>query len=98
MSETDTPATTGRKTSAGFFDVRNIIGALLVIYGIVLTAMGLFNYTGADKDKTGGFNINLWSGLFVLICGVLMIVWAVLRPILVPVKEGTAEDDATGSD
>ena len=94
MSDSDTgaPATTGRKTSAGLFDVRNIIGALLTIYGVVLAGMGIFNYTAEDKSKTGGFNINLWSGLIILICGVLMITWAVTRPILVPVEEGTNED------
>ncbi|KYH43308.1 hypothetical protein [Branchiibius sp. NY16-3462-2] len=92
-SDTDTPATTGRKTSAGLFDVRNIIGALLTIYGVVLAAMGLFNYTADDKSKTGGFNINLWSGLIILVCGILMIAWAVTRPILVPVEEGTQEDN-----
>lgn len=92
MSDSDAPAETGEQTSAGLFDVRNIIGALLGIYGLVLVIMGIVNYTAEDKSKTGGFNINLWAGLIILVVGVLMIVWAVTRPILVPVEEGTRED------
>ena len=40
--------------SAGAMDVRNVIGSLLAIYGVILTAMGLFG----DKslDKTGDIN------------------------------------------
>lgn len=91
-SDTGTAATTGKRTSAGLFDVRNIIGALLTVYGAVLALMGLFNFTAEDKTKTGDFNINLWAGLIILVVGVLMIVWAVTRPILVPVEEGTRED------
>ena len=37
-----TPNVEVRKQSAGLFDIRNIIGLLVLIYGVVLTIMGLF--------------------------------------------------------
>ena len=72
-----------RKHTAGIFDVRNIIAALMGIYGVVLFIMGLVNFTEADKTKADNFNLNLWSGLGMFIFAVLMAVWAYLRPIVV---------------
>ena len=53
--------------SAGLFDVRNVIGGLMGLYGIIITLMGCF----ADKalDKTGGVNANLWGGIALLVVG-----------------------------
>ena len=73
--------TTGKKTS-GAFDVRNIIGGLLGIYGIILTLMGLFADT--EEDKTGGVNANLWAGLALLAVAAAFLVWWRVRPIVVP--------------
>lgn len=74
---------TPRKHSAGFFDVRNIIAALMGIYGVVLFIMGLVNFTEADKRRADGFNLNLWCGLGIFIFAVCMALWAYLRPIVV---------------
>ena len=38
-----------KKKTAGIFDIRNIIGALLTIYGVILTLLGLF----ADPSCNG---------------------------------------------
>lgn len=67
---------------AGALDVRNVIGLLLAIYGGILTGMGLF----ADKalDKTGGVNANLIAGLCLLVAGGGFMLWARLRPIVIP--------------
>ena len=70
------------KKTAGAFDIRNIIGGLLVIYGAILTLMGLFG--DAEEDKTGGINANLWAGLALLVAGAIFIAWSRLRPIVVP--------------
>ena len=72
---------TGKKT-AGAFDVRNIIGGLLGIYGLILTLMGLF--ADPEEDKTGGINANLWAGLVLLAAAAVFIAWSRLRPIAVP--------------
>lgn len=72
-----------RKHSAGIFDVRNIIAALTGIYGVVLLIMGLVNFTDTDKQKADGVNLNLWTGLALLVFAILMALWAYLRPIVV---------------
>ncbi len=69
------------KKTAGAFDVRNIIGLLLTVYGVILTLMGLFGDTA--EDKTGGVNANLWAGLALLVVGGAFLVWVRLRPIVV---------------
>ena len=78
---TEQTQTNGKKT-AGAFDVRNIIGALLTIYGVVLTLTGIFD--GGGGPKSGDVNSNLWAGIILLVVGVFFLVWARLRPIVVP--------------
>lgn len=88
-------AKTVRQT-AGIFDIRNIIGALLGIYGIVLTILGLFNYTDTEKAKTDHFNLNLWTGIGLIIVGGAMILWCKLRPIYV--EDTIAEREAAAEE
>jgi len=65
---------------ANRFDIRRIIGALFVLYGVVLIVAGV---VGSDevKNKAAGVNIDLWTGLGMLVVGVLMIFWALSRPV-----------------
>jgi hypothetical protein len=65
--------------TAGFFDIRNVIGALLAVYGLILLLMGLFG----DKAsaKTGDVNANLWAGIVLLAIGILFLAWGMLRPV-----------------
>lgn len=69
------------KKTAGAFDIRNVIGALLALYGVILTLMGLFG--DPETDKTGGVNANLWAGLALLVVGVGFLIWVRVRPIVV---------------
>jgi hypothetical protein len=66
--------------NANRFDIRRLIGALFLVYGVILTAMGLFGSTHI-KHKADGININLWSGLGILVFGAVMILWALKRPV-----------------
>lgn len=84
-----TPHTSAAHT-AGLFDIRNLIGALLGIYGLILTLAGIFADT--EEDKTGGVNANLWAGLILLVAGLIFIAWARLRPVVVP-EDFEADDD-----
>lgn len=77
-----TDTTSNDKHVAGAFDIRNIIGALMAIYGVILLAMGLF--ADPQEDKTGGVNANLWAGIGLLAVGVAFLVWAKVRPVVVP--------------
>jgi len=76
----------GSRHTAGLFDIRNIIGALLAIDGVILLGMGLF--ADPETDKTGGVNANLWAGLALLVVGAIFIAWARLRPVVVPDDAG----------
>jgi hypothetical protein len=65
---------------ANRFDIRRIIGGLFVLYGVVLIITGL---VGSEevKTKAAGVNVDLWTGLGMLVVGALMIFWALSRPV-----------------
>jgi hypothetical protein len=67
---------------AGIFDIRNIIGVLLGVDGLIILLVGIFGDT--EEEKTGGVNANLWAGLALLVVGLAFIAWARLRPVVVP--------------
>ena len=67
---------------AGLFDIRNIIGLLLLVYGVILLLVS-FTTSEAEKARADGVNANLWMGIALTIVGILMIVWAVTRPIVI---------------
>jgi hypothetical protein len=78
MAETTTE-TTERK-AANLFDLRRIIGGVFLLYGLLLTILGLFA-SDADIKKAADVNINLWAGLGMLVFGILMFTWALTRPL-----------------
>ena len=49
------------------------------LYSIILIALGIFG-SHHVKTKAAGINIDLWTGLGMLIFGALMIFWALSRP------------------
>ena len=66
--------------AANRFDIRRLIGALFLLYGIVLVVTGLVG-SHHVTHKAAGINIDLWTGLGMLVFGALMIVWALTRPV-----------------
>ncbi len=66
--------------AANRFDVRRLIGALFVLYGAILTLLGIVG-SSLVKHKAAGINIDLWAGLGMLLFGALMITWALTRPV-----------------
>jgi drug/metabolite transporter (DMT)-like permease len=89
----DTTSGTTAPHKAGAFDIRNIIGALLGIYGVILTLAGLLGEH--EPEKTGGVNANLWTGVALLLVGGFFIAWARIRPIVVPAHFDRPDDDPT---
>ena len=71
-----------RTSRASLFDIRNIIAALLGIYGVVLVIMS-FTTSDSDLAKVSGVNANLWVGIGLLLFSLFFAVWAYLRPIVV---------------
>jgi hypothetical protein len=81
-TEADTPEVDPETAAkaANRFDIRRIIGGLFLVYGLILTIVGI---VGSDevKNKAAGINVDLWTGLGMLVVGVLMIFWALSRPV-----------------
>jgi hypothetical protein len=65
--------------AANRFDIRRLVGGLFVLYSVILIALGLFG-SHQIKNKAAGINIDLWTGIGMLIFGILMLVWAFTRP------------------
>ncbi len=70
------------KKTAGALDVRNIIGMLMAVYGVILVALGIFSDSSAAKS--GDVNANLYTGLALLVAAAVFFGWARLRPLVVP--------------
>ena len=67
--------------AANKFDIRRLIGALFCLYAVILIALGLFG-SHHIKNKAAGINIDLWTGLGMLVFGALMLFWALSRPVV----------------
>jgi hypothetical protein len=83
------------KALVRLFDIRTIVGALLAIYGVLLTIAGFVPgmlRTHDDKHAAGnrvalytGTDANWWVGLILIGIAVVFFSWAFLRPV--PVEE-----------
>ena len=67
--------------AANKFDIRRLIGALFCLYSLILIALGIFG-SHHIKNKAAGINIDLWTGLGMLVFGLLMLYWAFARPVM----------------
>ena len=72
-----------QRRTAGAFDIRVIIAALIGIYGIVLVLVGFFGDTRATQGEAP-LNINLWAGIGMIVVAAAFVVWARVRPVVVP--------------
>ena len=91
--ETDKPDDAKMSAAARLFDVRRVIGGLFVVYGVIVTLIGLFD-GDAEIDKAQGVRINLWMGLSMLVLGLLFLLWLRLNPAEAPAQQ--AEEDPPG--
>ena len=79
-----------RSAAARLFDVRRVIGGLFVVYGVIVTLLGIFD-SSSDLDKAQGVRINLWMGLAMLVLGLLFLLWLWWRPTKAPTAEELRE-------
>ncbi len=78
-------------TAARIFDLRRIIGGLFVVYGIIVMIAG-FTASDAAIHKAQGVNINLWTGLGMLLLGIFFLAWLKLRPMAPPPPAALADE------
>src|SRR3954453_13796819 len=86
---------TRAERAANLFDLRRIIGAVFVVWGVLLTILGLTG-SAAETSKAAGLNINLIAGIGMLIVGAIFLAWAFTRP-LGPELRAAEDDERTGS-
>lgn len=95
---TESRQETGRpaRGRASLFDLRWILATLFGIYGIVVTLMGLLTHakTVTASGQDIGVNVNLWTGVPMLLLAIVFAVWAALRPTGTPdgVSSGGSAD------
>lgn len=82
MADDDTTGSEGTKHTAGAFDIRTFIAALLGIYGVILVLAGIFSDASTTVGKAAG-NPNLIVGISLLIFAAGMQAWAMIRPTVV---------------
>lgn len=88
-----------RSHTAGAFDIRNVIGALLGLYGLILLLSFLFLDPGVDA-ATGAANdssYNLWTGVAMLIAAGVFFWWTKANPIKIDEAEASAGAEASAA-
>ena len=78
-----------QSSAARLFDIRRIIGGLFTLYGVLVLGAGIVDGSAASK-KAAGIDINLWTGIAMLVFGLLMLLWMMLSPT----ATAAAHDDA----
>lgn len=86
--------TEAESSAARLFDVRRVIGALFTLYGVLVLGAGLLDGDDA-AEKASGIDINVWTGLGMLLLGLLMLAWMKLSPPRVgPAQDRDGDDEA----
>ena len=88
--------TEAESSAARLFDVRRVIGALFTLYGVLVLGAGLLDGDDASR-KASGIDINVWTGLGMLLLGILMLVWMKVSPPRVGTAEDADTDDSDGA-
>jgi uncharacterized membrane protein len=83
-----------RSATATLFDLRSVIALLFVVYGVMLTIQGAFFSSPAEVKKAGGIDINLWTGIVMLVMAAFFVTWVLVRPPVVatPAAEEPADE------
>jgi hypothetical protein len=82
MTEKDPPTTEPRSAASSLFDLRTVIAGLFGVYGVILTLLGLFGGSPEELAKSGGVDLNLWTGIGMLIVSGIFVTWQRLRPTI----------------
>ena len=93
MSEPEAGTDSAPSAASALFDLRTVIAALFLVYGVVLTVMGFVSNSPEQLAKAGGIDINLWAGLVMIVVGGIFVAWALLRPLQPPEVASDADDE-----
>lgn len=63
-----------------FLDLRAWISAMFFTFGIMLTVYGIFFVTDEDMAKGAGINLNLWTGVGMIVVAAAFAGWLLARP------------------
>ena len=74
-------------------DVRRVIGGLFLVYGVIVTTVGIFD-SRSQIAKAQGMRINLWAGLGMGLLGLVFLGWQLWRPLEVPQRDARGESSA----
>src|SRR6188472_235247 len=83
--------------AANLFDLRRIIGGVFLMWGILLTVLGITE-SDAEIEKAAGININLFAGLGMLVVGLIFLLWAFTRPLGRELAESEQAGGSAGGD
>ena len=86
---------TKQKKTAGAFDIRNIIGLLLGIYGVILLGSYFLLDPGVNPDTGEAKNPidNLWVGIALIVVCAVFVLWSKLNPIIVADSQPGDDDE-----
>jgi hypothetical protein len=90
-SPEEVPGESNTSLLAKVLDLRSFVGALFLIFGIIVTLVGL---TASEADiAKAGINLSLWIGLLMLVMGAVFIGWLLVRPPEILHGHQASEDD-----
>lgn len=84
------------KAPARPFDIRLVIGGLFTFYGVIVLVIGIIDGAAAKK-QAGGIDINVWTGLGMLVLGLFFLARMRVNPLVPPPPEAetaTADSEA----
>lgn len=69
-----------RLSAETWLDLRSWAAAMFGVFGLMLTVYGAFFVTEADLAKAAGINLDLWTGIGMLVAAAGFLVWLLARP------------------
>ena len=81
--------------AANLFDLRRIIGGVFGVWGVLLIILGITD-SDAEIAKAADVNINLWTGLGMLVISAFFLIWAFTRPLGEELAESSQSRAAGG--
>ena len=91
-SPQERPDESNAELLAKLFDLRTFTGALFLIFGAIVTVVGI-GASAADIRKAAGINLSLILGLVMLAMGAIFIIWMLMRPPELLHGHQMSEDD-----